>query len=65
MADKEITVDVNSDGSLSIDASGFSGSDCEEATHFLEEKLGDIEKRKHKPEYYRQANRRNANILRH
>jgi len=58
---KEITVDVDSDGSVSIDANGFSGADCEEATRFLEEALGKEQIRKRKPEYYRPQKRRKIN----
>ena len=58
---KEITVDVETDGSLSIDAEGFTGADCEKATEFLEQALGQEQKRKRKPEYYRPQKRRKTN----
>ena len=49
---KTIEVIVNTDGTLKIDAVGFSGPDCEKATAFLEKTLGrSIEKQK-KPEYH-------------
>ena len=42
---------VNADGSLIIDAIGFKGSDCEKATRFLEEALGQIATKQRKPAY--------------
>ena len=60
----EINVDIGPDGAVSIDAVGFSGTDCEQATVFLEEQLGEIKARKHKPEYRRRtAARRQTNRL--
>ena len=49
---QEIHVDVAADGTLSIDAAGFSGPDCEQATAFLEEALGRIAERRRKPEFH-------------
>ena len=37
---KSIEVIVQPDGSLKIDAVGFQGADCEKATAFLEQALG-------------------------
>lgn len=37
---KNIEVIVSTDGTLKINAVGFSGPDCEKATRFLEEALG-------------------------
>lgn len=48
---KRIDIDVATDGAISIDAVGFSGPDCEQATQFLEEALGDTASRRHKPEH--------------
>ena len=39
------------DGHLKIDAVGFTGTDCEKATRFLEEVLGQPVHRERKPEY--------------
>ena len=50
---KTIRIDIGSDGTLAIDAAGFSGPDCEQATKFLEEALGDIRERTLKPEHRR------------
>ena len=37
---QEIHVDIAPDGALAIDAVGFTGPDCDQATRFLEEALG-------------------------
>jgi hypothetical protein len=52
---KRIDIDIGPDGSIAIDAVGFSGPDCEEATRFLEEALGEPTARQHKPEYRQRA----------
>jgi len=52
---KRITIDIGLDGSVAIDAVGFSGPDCEQATKFLEEALGTTVSRSLKPEHRRRA----------
>jgi len=52
---KRIDIDVDPDGGITIDAVGFSGPDCEQATRFLEEALGETVSRKHKPQYRQRA----------
>jgi len=52
---KRIDIDIGPDGSIAIDAVGFSGPDCEEATRFLEEALGESTSRQEKPEHRRRA----------
>jgi len=47
-----INVDIAPDGAVSIDAVGFSGPDCEQATKFLEDALGVVEQKQRKPEYH-------------
>ena len=54
---KTIEVIVAQDGSLKIDAVGFQGADCEQATAFLEQALGESRGKQKKPEYYRQIRR--------
>lgn len=50
---KEIIVKINKEtGEVEIEASGFSGKECEEATKAFEESVGKVESRKRKPEYY-------------
>ena len=52
MNGRTIEVIVAPDGSLKIDAVGFQGSDCEKATAFLEEAMGQVNARQRKPEYH-------------
>jgi hypothetical protein len=58
-----IRLDIDPDGFLKIDAIGFSGTDCEQATAFLEEALGDVQGKQKKPEFYRQQRRLNGQQL--
>lgn len=48
---KTIEVVVDASGQLRIDAEGFKGADCEDATRFLEDALGTVSERRRKPEY--------------
>ena len=48
---RSIDVIVNMDGTLFIDAVGFKGAACDKATRFLEEALGQIASKQHKPAY--------------
>lgn len=52
---RTIEVIVHTDGSLKIDAVGFQGADCENATAFLEQELGMVAGRQRKPEYHAQT----------
>lgn len=49
-----IEVIVSSDGTVVIDAMGFSGPDCEQATRFLEAALGIKSQGARKTEYHSQ-----------
>lgn len=51
---QKIEVVISPDGAISVEAVGYEGKDCEEATRFLEQALGQVQQRQHKPEYYRQ-----------
>ncbi len=42
---------ISPTGGIQIDAIGFKGPDCEQATRFLEEALGAVQVRQRKPEY--------------
>lgn len=50
---KTIEVSVSPTGEITIEAEGYTGSSCEEATRFLEEALGLPGKRTRKAEFYR------------
>ncbi len=53
---KTVEIIVNPAGQLTINAAGFSGSDCEKATEFLEQALGQLSARQRKPEYHQRHN---------
>jgi len=48
---KSIEVTVAPDGELKIDALGFKGAGCEQATRFLEQALGAVSERSRKREH--------------
>jgi hypothetical protein len=50
---RTIEITVSTTGDISIDALGFKGSGCEQATKFLEEALGVTAQKVKKPEYQR------------
>ena len=54
---KVVEIIINGSGQLTINAAGFSGTDCEKATAFLEQALGQLTAKQRKPEW-RQQNRR-------
>ena len=52
---RAIEIIVDTTGSLKIEALNFQGADCEKATRFLEEALGELKGRTRKPEYLARA----------
>jgi len=54
---RSIEILIAPDGQLTIDAIGFKGADCEQATKFLEQALGVTAVKRRKPEWH-QTNRR-------
>ena len=52
MKRRSIEVIVEPSGAVQIDAVGFTGPDCEQATAFLEEALGCITHKHRKPEFH-------------
>lgn len=52
---RTIEVIVDAAGGLKIEALNFQGADCEHATRFLEEALGERKGRTRKPEYLARA----------
>lgn len=59
---QHIQIDIGPDGGIRIEAQEFSGPDCEQATAFLEEALGQVGRRNLKPEYHtRRTVRRSQN----
>jgi len=55
MEHKTIEVTIHPDGGLHIEALGFTGADCEKATAFIEDSLGQAKGRVKKPEYYQRS----------
>ena len=52
-----IHINIAPDGSLQVDAEGFIGNGCTDATAALEQALGRVTERLRKPEYYRRQRR--------
>ena len=51
---KTIEIIVSPDGQSRVETKGFAGSDCREASRFLEEALGNRVSEQLTPEFYRQ-----------
>ncbi len=56
---KTVEILINASGQLTINAAGFSGSDCEKATAFLEQALGKLAAKQRKPEWHQRNQRTN------
>jgi hypothetical protein len=56
---KTIEVTIAPTGEIMIDAVGFKGADCEQATKFLEEALGTAAVKSKKPEYHQRRSTSN------
>jgi len=56
---RTIEIIFSSSGEIQIDAVGFKGADCEQATRFLEEALGSVHQKQRKPEYHQRNKVRN------
>jgi hypothetical protein len=54
---RTIEIIVGTTGDIQIDAVGFKGPDCEQATKFLEEALGVVGQKTKKPEYHQRSTR--------
>ncbi len=52
---RTIEIIVGPVGDIKIDAVGFKGADCEQATKFLEEALGVVGQKTKKPEIHQNA----------
>lgn len=60
---KQVTIEIDTDGNIKVEAAGFKGADCEKATKALEEALGKTSDRKKKAEFF-QAGTTTGNIQR-
>lgn len=54
---RTIELIIKPDGTLKMDALGFEGRLCEEATRFLEDSLGRQTEQHRKPEYHKPVRR--------
>jgi hypothetical protein len=59
---RSIEITVSPTGDASVEAIGFKGADCEKATRFIEEALGEVKTRQRTPEYHqtRQHNQKHT-----
>ena len=60
---RSIEILIAPDGTLTIDAVGFKGADCDQATKFLETALGLTVQKRRKPEYHQTTRRQNQQRL--
>ena len=56
---KVVEIIISPTGQLTINAAGFSGADCEKATAFLEQALGQLTGRQRKPDWRQRSQRTN------
>ena len=62
MKSKErIDVWISPEGAITIDAVGYTGSSCEEATRFLETALGTVGRKQRSRDYYRKNTNHQSN----
>jgi hypothetical protein len=59
-----IIIDIAPDGTVTIDAIGYTGTACTDATAFIEQALGTVQHRNRKPEYHQTTRRQNQQRLR-
>ena len=48
---REIYIEIDDEGNVTVEGKGFKGPECEMFTKELEHALGTIEKKTYKPEY--------------
>jgi hypothetical protein len=54
---RTIEIIIGTTGEIQIDAVGFKGPDCEQATRFFEEAVGAVGQKVKKPEYHQHGSR--------
>lgn len=54
MAMEKIILDIEPDGTTTVEASGFKGKVCTKATEWLEKLLGKVQKRTYKEDYWKE-----------
>ena len=60
-SNQRIDVWISPDGKITIDAVGYTGNTCEEATTFLEQALGTVGRKQRTRDYYRREQNRQSN----
>lgn len=58
---ERIDVWISPEGAITLDAVGYTGKTCEEATKFLEESLGTVGRKQRTRDYYRRQSNQNPN----
>ncbi len=58
---ERIDVWISPEGAITLDAVGYTGSTCEEATRFLEESLGTVGHKQRTRDYYRRQKNQQQN----
>lgn len=56
MSDKQVKILLGKDGSIKVEAQGFKGGTCEDATAFLDDLFG-VSKRDYKSSYYEDSDK--------
>ena len=52
---KRVEILLGKDGSIKVEAIGFEGQACTDATKFMDELFGEADKIEHKAEFYKQT----------
>ena len=65
MAQQTIKFIIRQDGTVTEEVMGVVGTDCENPTKRIEERLGVVERVEHKPEYYQQKQTTEENVSFH
>ena len=65
MAQQTIKFTIRQDGTVTEEVMGVVGTDCENLTKRIEERLGVVEKVEHKPEYYQQKQTTEEDVTLH
>ena len=60
---KRVEITFGKDGSVRVEAFGFVGQSCEEATAFLDKLFGKSSERDYKDSYYEEASEKNVDGL--
>ncbi len=60
-SNERIDVWISPEGAITLDAVGYTGSSCEEATRFLEESLGAVGRKQRTRDYYRRQKNQQQN----